>query len=106
MWDWARKLVSPTYVAAEFAVRLMGQNDINALSLAASDKEAAKIMQKILETPGQVEKDEIKTLGTILKSFLAREMAKKGVKAEYFVPQQAIIAAEQEQQRTQNETVQ
>lgn len=102
----ARGMVSPTYVAAEFAVRLMGQNDINALSLAASDKEAAKIMQKILETPGQVEKDEIKTLGTILKSFLAREMAKKGVKAEYFVPQQAIIAAQQEQQRTQNETVQ
>jgi hypothetical protein len=63
-------------------------------------------MQKILETPGQVLKEEIKTLGTILKSFLAREMAKKGVKAEYFVPQQAIIAAEQEQQRTQNETVQ
>ena len=102
----ARGMVSPTYVATEFALRLMTQNDINALSLAASDKEAAKIMQKILETPGEITDNDVKTLGTVIKSLLARTMAKKGIKAEYFVPQQAIVAAEQEQQRTQNETVQ
>ena len=103
----ARGMVSPTYVAAEFAFRIMSQHDVNALGLAASDKEAAKIMQKILETPGTVTKEDVQTLGILAKAFLVKELKRRNIEiSNRFVPQHAVTAAEQELQREENETVQ
>jgi hypothetical protein len=104
----ARGMVSPTYVAAEFAVRLMSQNNINALSLAASDKEAARIMQKVLETPGEITQAELQTFTVLAKSFLTREIIRSGDLAPDFVPQEELYAAminEQTKQETQYEAV-
>ena len=99
----ARGMVSPTYVAAEFAVRLMSQSNVNALSLAATDKEAARIMQKVLNTPGEVTQEELKTFGTIAKAFVAREIAKTGDLAPAFVPQEELYAATMEMEMKQAE---
>ena len=42
-------MVSPTYVAAEFAFRLMSQYDLNAITFAAQDKEMSRALVKVLE---------------------------------------------------------
>lgn len=97
----ARGMVSPTYVAAEFAVRVMSHNEINALTLAASNKEAAGILRKVLETPGEVTQDDIQRFTVLAKSFLARSIYESGDKAPEFVPQDAILAAQQDVQREQ-----
>ena len=64
-------------------------------------------MQKILETPGTVTKEDVQTLGVLAKAFLVKELKRRNIEiSNRFVPQHAVTAAEQELQREENETVQ
>lgn len=70
----ARGMVSPQYVAAELAFRLMSQNGIDSLKLAATDTTAGTIMAKMLQNPEEITDRDIRTLGTIATRFLAQEL--------------------------------
>ena len=72
----ARGMVSPTYVAAEFAFRLMEFNNTSVLKLAAESTEAGEIILKMMKNPEEITPTEIKTFGTLAKSFLVREYAR------------------------------
>jgi len=95
----ARGMVTPTYVAAEFGFRLLEQQKVSLIAAAASDENAADILAQIVKgdptSPEQVE-----TLGTILKSIVAREAARNGEELQAYVPPDAYIgvrlAAEQD----------
>ena len=70
----ARGMVSPQYVAAELAFRLMSQNGIDSLKLAATDTTAGTLMAKLLQNPEEITDRDIRTLGTIATRFLIQEL--------------------------------
>ena len=69
----ARGMVSPTYVGAEFAFRLLQDAEVNAFTLAASNEEANRIMLLLMEDPKLVSEQDVKTLSTIVTSVVIRE---------------------------------
>ena len=69
----ARGMVSPTYVGAEFAFRLLQDAEVNAFTLAAENKEANRIMLLLMEDPKLVSEQDVKTLSTIVTSVVIRE---------------------------------
>ena len=69
----ARGMVSPTYVGAEFAFRLLQDAEVNAFTLAAENKEANRIMLLLMEDPKLVTEQDVKTLSTIVTSVVIRE---------------------------------
>ena len=69
----ARGMVSPTYVGAEFAFRLLQDAEVNAFTLAAENKEANRIMLLLMEDPKLVSEQDVKTLSTIVTSVVVRE---------------------------------
>ena len=75
----ARGMVSPTYVAAEFAFRLMERNNISILKVAAESGEAGEIILKMMKNPEELTPTEIKTFGTLAKSVLVREYARGNI---------------------------
>jgi hypothetical protein len=70
----ARGMVSPQYVAAELAFRLMSQNGIDSLKLAATDTTAGTVMAKLLMNPEEITDRDIRTLGTLATRFIAQEL--------------------------------
>lgn len=102
----ARGMVSPTYVAAEFAFRLMQQNNLSVYSLAASDKQAANIMLKMMEIPEDLTDQDIRTFTTLAKSFLIREGVRMTNTADQpftyettFLPSDPMEAAKQDERK-------
>jgi hypothetical protein len=102
----ARGMVSPTYVAAEFAFRLMQQNNLSVYSLAASDKQAANIMLKMMEIPEDLTDQDIRTFTTLAKSFLIREGVRMSDTTDQpftyettFLPSDPMEAAKQEERK-------
>lgn len=75
----ARGMVSPTYVAAEFAFRLMERNNMSILKVAAESGEAGEIILKMMKNPEEITPTEIKTFGTLAKSVLVREYARGNI---------------------------
>ena len=74
----ARGMVSPAYIGTEAAVRLMQKNNSDALFLALQNKDAAKIMEKMLATPKLMTKAELDTFDTLLINFVATDVVRKG----------------------------
>ena len=74
----SRGMVSPTYVASEFAVRLMQQSNTSALLLAAQNQDAARLMAKMLQTPKLITPDEMRNMDVFIKEFMATELVRKG----------------------------
>ena len=78
---------------------MLEQQKVSLIAAAASDENAADILAQIVKgdptSPEQVE-----TLGTILKSIVAREAARNGEELQAYVPPDAYIgvrlAAEQD----------
>ena len=81
----ARGMVSPTYVAAEFAFRLMSQYDLNAITFAAQDKEMSRALVKVLE--GEATDVDLNLLVTKTQAIITRHLIQSGDRAPSFVPQ-------------------
>jgi len=83
----ARGMVSPTYVAAEFAVRIAEQAGINLLGLVAQDKEAGRILVDIFKVGVKPSPRDIGTFSTKLTNFVFMQLSRAGLKPPEFVPQ-------------------
>ena len=86
----ARGMVSPTYVAAEFAFRLMSQYDLNAITFAAQDKEMSRALVKVLE--GEATDVDLNLLVTKTQAIITRHLIQSGDRAPSFVPQAELSA--------------
>lgn len=103
----ARGMVSPTYVAAEFAFRLMQQNGMSGLQLAAGNKQAAEIMVKLMDIPEDITESDVRTLMTIAQTFIVQEGYRRGITfATDFLPSEDIAAAQMQTGTETNENVQ
>lgn len=103
----ARGMVSPTYVAAEFAFRLMQQNGMSGLQLAAGNKQAAEIMVKMMDIPEDISEDDVRTLMSIAQTFIVQEGYRRGITfATDFLPSEDISAAQMQTGTETNENVQ
>ena len=81
----ARGMVSPTYVAAELAVRLASGAGIEMMKLAAQDKEAARLMKRMIQFPEKLQKVELDKITLLFQDFLISEFAGKGMTVPDFV---------------------
>jgi|TARA_R100000458_G_C8278353_1_gene254436 hypothetical protein len=94
----ARGMVSPTYVGAEFAFRMLQDMEVSAFQLAAENKEANRIMLLLLDDPKLVSEADVRTLSTIVLSVTSREYIRRERRADSFVPQDEVQAAIEEMQ--------
>ena len=83
----ARGMVSPTYVAAEFAVRIAEQAGINLLGMVAQDKEVAGILVNIFKVGVKPSPRDIGTFSTKLTNFVFMQLSRAGLKPPEFIPQ-------------------
>jgi len=83
----ARGMVSPTYVAAEFAVRIAEQAGINLLGMIAQDKQAAGILVDIFKVGVKPSPRDISTFSTKLTNFVFMQLSRAGLKPPEFIPQ-------------------
>lgn len=83
----ARGMVSPTYVGAEFAFRVLQQMEVDSFQLAASNKEANRIMLLMMRDPKLVTDSDVRSLSTILIATANRELLRSdAVVPEYTHP--------------------
>ena len=81
----SRQMVSPQYVAAEFAFRLMSQRNLSMMQLVAESRDAGAILNKLLISPREFEDKDVKALLPLLESFIIREYARMGETVPEFV---------------------
>ena len=81
----ARGMVSPTYVAAELALRLASGAGIEMLKLAAQNKDAARIMRRMIKYPEKLQKVELDELMLLMRDFLFVEFARMNIEIPDFV---------------------
>ena len=74
----ARGMVSPTYVGAEFALRIASGAGIDMIKLAAGNKEASRLMAQMLEFPETLTKADISRMNILIKDFVITELAQMG----------------------------
>ena len=75
----ARGMVSPTYVAAEFAVRIAEMSGIQLLGMVGRDKEAARILVDVFKVGVKPSNRDVGTLANKITSFVFKEMARMGI---------------------------
>ena len=92
----ARGMVSPTYVGAEFAFRVLQQMELDAFQLAASNKEANRIMLLMMRDPSLVTDSDVRSLSTILIATANRELIRNDAVVPEFTHPDDIEAAMQE----------
>ena len=76
----ARGMVGPTYLAAELYLRVAGSHGIEVMNLALQNKEAGKLMVKMMETPANFTPKDAKDFVFILNEFVFTQLAMAGVK--------------------------
>ena len=74
----ARGMVSPLYVTSEVTLLLATKLDADALLLALQNKDAAKIIEKILMYPKLVTPKELATFDTLITEFVVTDIIRKG----------------------------
>jgi len=70
----ARGMVSPLYVGTEIATRLLLEKNQSLLTVALRDKQASKILARMIKDPEGVTDLEIKTLGQRVKVYVTMEV--------------------------------
>lgn len=74
----SRQMVSPIYVASEMTVRLLQKNNSDAFLLAVQNKDASRIISKMIRFPKLVTPTELETLDTLLLEFAATDVIRQG----------------------------
>ena len=80
-----RGMVSPQYVAAEIAVILASRAGIDMMKLAATDKEASRLIHRFLEFPDDMDKQELDRTAMYLRTFVITEMGSLGLDVSDFM---------------------
>lgn len=93
----ARGMVSPTYVAAEFAVRIAEMRGIQLLGLVAQDKEAARIMKDLFSIGVKPSERDVGKLSELILNFVFTDLVRAGLEPPEFVPTNAAELEEAEQ---------
>lgn len=75
----ARGMVSPQYVAAEFAVSLASHAGIDMLKLAAGNEAANDLIIKMFKYPRQMTKADVATFGNLVTEFVVTELGSMGL---------------------------
>jgi hypothetical protein len=70
----ARGMVSPLYVGTEIATRLLLEKNQSLLTVALRDKQASKILAKMVKDPEGISDRDIKNLGQRLKVYITMEV--------------------------------
>jgi len=83
VYNIARGMVSPLYVTSEFAIRASSAANINLIQMAAENREAARIISMMFETPELVTRQDIDTFDNILNSFVFGMMGRN----DMFLPE-------------------
>ena len=91
----ARGMVSPTYVAAELAIRMASQHGIELVGMAARSKKAADLLYKVMENPKSLSKEDVATFSTQLRAYVAAELARQGTVTPSYVSQGEMFEQEQ-----------
>jgi hypothetical protein len=68
-------MVSPQYVAAEFAFRIMSQSRLSALEVAARNEDVALFIKDILEDPKSIDMSRVRSVVPILQAEIAKQIA-------------------------------
>ena len=79
-------MVSPQYVAAEFAFRLMQVNKMSMLTLAAENPDVGTLLTKLVKDRESITKQDIKTITEKTISFFIREAAYSNRGLDTIVP--------------------
>ena len=74
----ARGMVSPAYVMTEVSLRLLTKHNADIMLLGLQNKDAARIMHKMLTFPKKVTGAELNAFDTLVKEFLFTNVAQKG----------------------------
>ncbi len=77
----ARGMVSPLYVGSEVAIRIMQEMNAETLFMALDNKDSARIMDKILNFPKLVTREELDTFDTMLMTFMTTHALRTGQEA-------------------------
>lgn len=99
VYNIARGMVSPLYVTSEFAIRASSAANINLIQMAAENKDAARIMSMMFETPELVTRQDIDTFDNILNSFVFGTMARN----DMFLPEAEELFLLPEEKTNENE---
>ena len=90
-------MVSPTYVAAEFAVRIAEMRGIQLLGLVAQDKEAARIMKDLFSIGVKPSERDVGKLSELILNFVFTDLVRAGLEPPKFVPTNAAELEEAEE---------
>ena len=72
-------MVSPAYVASEFAVRVSLNASVDMVKMAAGDPDAARVLRDVLLYPENMNKVKLNEFGILMQDFLVSELARANV---------------------------
>lgn len=78
VFNLARGMVSPIYVATEVSVRTMMQRNQSLVSLALSDRVAARIMDKMLNRPKEITRKDLQIFSLRIQNYVASDIIRNG----------------------------
>jgi hypothetical protein len=78
VFNLARGMVSPIYVATEVSVRQLMMRNQSLISVALSDRTVARIMDKMLNRPKEVTRKDLQLFGLRINNYLAAEIIRNG----------------------------
>ncbi len=78
VFNLARGMVSPLYVATEVSTRAMMLQRQTMVQLAMSDRVAARIIARMLQSPKAVSREDIKVLGTRINNYITTGIIRSG----------------------------
>jgi len=78
VFNLARGMVSPIYVATEVSVRTMMQRNQSLISFALNDRVAARIMSKMLNRPKEITRKDLKLFGLRIQNYVASDIIRNG----------------------------
>lgn len=79
VYNLARGMVSPAYVASEFAVRVSLNASVDMVKMAAGDPDAARVLRDVLLYPENMNKVKLNEFGILMQDFLVSELARANV---------------------------
>ena len=94
----ARGMVSPTYVAAEFAVRVAEMRGIQLLGLVAQDKEAARIITDLFKVGVKPSERDVSKLSGLIVNFVFKDLVRAGLEPPKYVPTNEVELEEMTEQ--------
>lgn len=78
VFNLARGMVSPIYVASEISIRTLMQRNQSLISFAMNDRVAARIMAKIMTKPKTVSRKDLELFTLRINNYVAEDLVRRG----------------------------